>query len=327
MLAAATAALIAPVAASAQTELKLLSGFDNRYAGVELIVNPFTKGATAASNGRLTFKVSGPEVVRPNEQFEPVSRGVFDILFTVTSYFLGTSATSFGIYALEPLPEEWRKNGVFDFVDKDFALHNLKLLSIISGSQLGNGVYQIMLKEQLSAAGDLKGRKIRGNRNYAPIVEPLGGSLVNLAGGEIYAALQNGVVDGAAWPIIGAVDFKWYEQAKYMMRPNWGYSYHFILMNLDRFNRLADADKKALIDEGAKIEITGMKEMDTRQDKEIVDLKRLGVQETTVPAASFDKLLANFGNTVWQIAEEHRASAAQVRAFRELVKTTKTKAF
>jgi len=67
--------------------------------------------------------------------------------------------------------------------------------------------------------------------------------------------------------------------------------------------------------------------MDARQEKEIADLKRLGVQETTVPAAKFNPLLANFGNTVWQMAEEHRASAAQVRAFRDLVKTSKAKSF
>jgi TRAP-type C4-dicarboxylate transport system substrate-binding protein len=255
-------------------------------------------------------------VVSPFEQFQPVSQGAFDMLFTVQPYHIGTTSVSMGVYALEPDPVKWRKEGVFDHIDKEYQRHNLKLLAMVPATTPGVGAFQAVLKEPI-VPGDkpLAGRKIRGNANFRPMTEAMGGTTVVLAGGEIYAALQRGVIEGAFWPVIGAVDFKWYEVAPVMMRPTFGSSVHFILINLNKWNGLTQAQKNVLATEGEKQELAGQRALEDRLNKEIEDLKKLGTKETTIDAALAKKFYKLFNEAFWQSAEESKATGEQAKAF------------
>ena len=95
----------------------------------------------------------------------------------------------------------------------------------------------------MSPAGDLSGRKIRGTPSYNNVVSMLGGSSVVLPPGEVYSSLEKGMVDGAAWPAAGVLGMRWYEVAKYMLRPGFGLSTYLFLMNLDTWNKLSDAER------------------------------------------------------------------------------------
>ena len=307
-------------AAFAQTELRLLNAFDNRYPGTPLVVQKYVEAVKANSAGRVTIKVNGPEVVNAFEQFEPVARGAFDLLFTVQPYHIGTTSVSMGVYALTPDPETWRKNGVFEFLDKEYQRHGLKLLSVISATLPGVGAYQALLKEPVAPGGELKGRKLRGNRLYQPMIESLGATVVTLQGGEVYPSLQKGVIDGVYWPILGAVDFKWYEQSKFMLRPRFGYSYHFLLMNLDRFNKLATADRQVIEDEGRRQEVVGMKVLNERNEAELEDLKKFGMRETSLDAVHADAAYKVFVDGIWSTVLSSRATSEQAKAFHDLVK-------
>ena len=73
--------------------------------------------------------------------------------------------------------------------------------------------------------------RVRGNPLYRPLIEKLGGSMVNLQVGEVYSSLQKGTIDGAVGPITGSLDYKWHEVGKYSMRPNFGYIYQFLFVH------------------------------------------------------------------------------------------------
>jgi TRAP-type C4-dicarboxylate transport system substrate-binding protein len=322
LLAALALGLSFSATAQAQTTLRLLNSFDGRYAGTPLIVEPLVKAVKEASKGDLNLVIHGPEVVTPFEQFQPVSQGAFDLLFTVQPYHIGTTSVSMGVYALSPDPVKWRQVGVFDHVDKEYQRHNLKLLAMIPATTPGVGAFQLLLKEPM-APGDkpLNGRKIRGNANFKPMLEAMGGSSVTLAGGEIYSALQRGVVEGVSWPVIGAVDFKWYEVATYMTRPTFGSSVHFLLMNLNKYNALSATQKATLLAEAEKTELSGQKVLEERLNKEIVDLKKLGVKETTLDPAAAAKFYKLFNEAFWQSAEESKATGEQAKAFRAFARS------
>ncbi len=305
----------------AQTELRLLNGWDTRFPGTPLIVDPFVANVAKASANKYRVRVSGPEVVQPFEQFQPVSRGAFDLLHTTTPYHAGQSTVGFGLFNYEPDVAAWRQAGAWDLLDRDYQSHNLKLLAIVLHQRPGNGGNHILLKEPLGAAKDLKGRKIRGIRgNFTPVIEGFGGTSVVLAGGEIYSAIQKGTIDGAAWPVLGAVDFKWYEVAKYMTRPTFAFTLSLLLMNHDKFKALPEADRKMLLDEGARIEIAGRDAMDKRQGEEIDELKRRGVQETLFDPAELAKVMRQRVDALWQVAEAHAPSAPAARELRALGK-------
>ena len=50
--------------------------------------------------------------------------------------------------------------------------------------------------------------RLRGNPLYRPLIEKLGGSMVNMQVGEVYSSLQKGTIDGAFGPITGSSDYK-----------------------------------------------------------------------------------------------------------------------
>ncbi len=315
--------LLAPLSVPgyAQTELRLLNAFDNRYPGTPLVVDKYVDAVKQRSGGKLTIKTNGPEVVNAFEQFEPVVKGAFDMLFTVQPYHIGTTSVSMGIYAMVADPEGWRKNGIYDFLDKEYQRNGLKLLAIISSALPGAGAFQAVLKQEIPPGGDLKGRKLRGNRVYQPMMEHLGASVVTLQGGEVYSAMQKGVIEGVFWPVTGAVDFKWYEQAKFMMVPRFGASYHFLLMNLGRFNKLSPAEQQIFVDEGRNIEIPGMKALNDDMEKAIAELRKRGMRETTLDKAKFDQAYKIFLDGLWETALSSRATGAQAKQFHELAKS------
>src|SRR6185295_4037229 len=95
-------------------ELRLLNAFDQRYPPTKILVQKYADAITAKTGGKVTFRISGPEVVNAFQQFQPASSGAFDLFFTVQPYHLGTTSVSFGIYSVDPDPEAFREAGVID---------------------------------------------------------------------------------------------------------------------------------------------------------------------------------------------------------------------
>lgn len=236
----AVAAAVLPFAAQAQ-DMRVLSSWGESYAPVTEVLDPFLELLEEESGGSLSLTRLGPETIPPFEQLDPVSRGLFDMLFTNGAYHYNDTAVGMSLDALDGTAAELREAGIWDFVDQHYQERGLKLIAVLYDL---NG-YHIMLKEPLGEDA-LAGRRIRGTPIYHPIIEALGGAPVVLPGNEIYPALERGVVDGAAWPTVGAVGFRWFEVADYMMRPSFGQVGHPVFMSLDTWNGL-DADTQALI--------------------------------------------------------------------------------
>ena len=154
----------------------------------------------------------------------------------------------------------------------------------------------------------LEWRKVRANVFYKPVVEPLGGSIVTLSGAEIYSALQKGVVEGAAWPVLGAVNFKWYEVTKYMTRPRFGSSPYIVFMNTDRFKKLSQADRELLLKIGRDLERETPKVFDDATEKEIAALKSFGVQETYLHPEAAKTITVGHQKGIWKLALSQKTS-------------------
>jgi TRAP-type C4-dicarboxylate transport system substrate-binding protein len=310
-----------PALAQDKVTLKFVTGWDDRFEGTPFVAHRYAKMVQEATNGRIGFRFSGPEVVKPNQQFQPTSAGVFDLMYSTPVYYLGTTGVPFAFFALPPDAALWRKRGYWEYTDKELGRYNQKLIALISGSNASN-YYQIVLKEPLKK-GDkpFQGMKIRGNIFYKPLVEPLGGSLVNLDGGEIYAALEKGVVNGAAWPVLGAVNFKFNEVAKYMLRPRFGYSPFTLTMNMNSFKKLSKDDQALLLKLGEQIENEVPAKFEKAMSDEVAKLKELGVQETTLDPALFEKVNRSFLKGVWNIAVNfNKKTKARVEALYEMAK-------
>jgi TRAP-type C4-dicarboxylate transport system substrate-binding protein len=309
-------ALSVGIAGGAQAaDLRFLSSWDKTNPAVGTIAEAFTKGVEGATKGSVKFIISGPETVPPFEQLQPASTGVFQMLFTHGIYHYGTTGMAVGMDAVRGSLEERRKSGLFDAIDKHYRKHGLKLVGLPISATKG---YHIVLRAPVSAAGDLQGRKIRGTPSYHNVIGMLGASPVVLPGGEVYSALEKGVVDGAAWPASGVLAMRWYEVAKYMLRPSFGLAHYLFLMNLNAWNRLTDAERNILLAEGRKAEETWFKEYDRMVQDEEAALIQRGMQITEMGAEQKTKLQPAWAQAQWDLAE--KKSGQEAKDLRELLK-------
>lgn len=302
-----------PTLAHAQAhEVKALSGFPPNLAFSREIIRVYLDNVQKASNGQLTSRLSGPEVVPFLNQLQPVAAGAFDLLFTHPAYHSGTTAIGLAMDAIEPDPVKRRSAGVFDFVDRHYAALGLKLLAM---TPTGSKGFQFVLKQPIKGSQGLQGMKIRATVSYHPMIKALGGTPVVMGAGDVYSALEKGVIDAAAWGLTGVADFKWNEVAKYLTRPTFGQASLYILANLKSWNALPVAQQKILADEGLKLELSTVKRFDELAAAELVELKKLGMQETTFAPGDASRLEELFAQGVWEVARaKNGAEADAMRA-------------
>ena len=309
------ASLLAGSVAAQAADIRLLSSWDKTNPAVGKLVEPFAKGVETATQGKIKFIVSGPETVPPFEQLQPASTGVFQMLFTHGIYHYGTTGLAVGMDAVRGSIEARRKSGLMEALDRHYQKHGLKLVGIAISATKG---YHIVLRQPVGATGDLQGRKIRGTPSYHSVIGMLGASPVVLPGGEVYAALEKGVVDGAAWPASGVLGMRWYEVAKHMLRPSFGVNHYMLLMNLNAWNRLSDSERNILSAEARKIEDNWFKEYDQMVVEEEAELIKRGMQVTEMGGAQKQKLEAAWAAAQWDLAEKKNGQEA--KDLRELLK-------
>ena len=134
---------------------------------------------------------------------------------------------------------------------------------------------------------------------YRDIVQALGGTPITTAPGEVYTALERGVVDGYGWPVLGIFDLGWEKVTKFRMDPAF-YSVEVnVLVNLDKWKSLNDAQRKVLTDAAIWVEalddenVALIKAERERQAKAGIETIDFG------PAASQD-FLKKANDVAWQ---------------------------
>src|SRR6056297_1414116 len=253
-----------------------------------------------ASDGTTTITMTGPEAVPPFEQLQPVSGGVFDMLFTSGAYHANTLAVGMVMDAVPEDPELRRTSGLWDEVDAAYQAEGLKLISMPS---LPNG-YHFLLREPIGENCNLDGRRIRASATYTSLVQHLGAQATVLPPNEIYSALERGIVDGAAWPVIGALDYGWYEVADYNFRPAFGTASYLMLMNLDLWNGLDEAEQALLIEQGEALEHMAVEILVDVAGEEESALVERGMSATEICPESADMIESVFAAGLWDLGVE-----------------------
>ncbi len=295
------AGLSLAVAAPGQAQsYKLLGGWAENNVNAYWPGAQFAKNLAAMTGGKATVTISGPEAVPPFEQMQPVSAGAFDLIYTHPSYHPKGLA---GVAEIIPFDlERWRSSGVWDFIDKFYQkTYNVKLLALVA---LGTEGYHCYLRTPLSAAGDWSGRKLRGVVNQHAVIKALGGVPVVMPMGDVYTAMEKGVVDGGCAPANVMLATKHFEVAKYRVEPRFGLLVSMIGMNLDRWNKLSRDEQEAMLKAGAQTERDTAKYGDEVLVSENKKLEALGVQVQTLPADKGKQIQDLFRSANWELAGE-----------------------
>ena len=188
--------------------------------------------------------IGGPRAMPPFEVGNAVRTRVVDIANVTGAFYSNLVPESDAFKLLGKPMSEQRKNGTWDYLNQ---LHNQKLNAWYLARQFHNVPFHIYLNKKIDKI-DFSSLKIRVTPVYKDVVEAFGGTPITTAPGEVYTALERGVVDGYGWPITGIFDLGWDKVTKFRMEPPF-YSVEVnVLVNLDTWKGLNDAQRKLLND-------------------------------------------------------------------------------
>jgi TRAP-type transport system periplasmic protein len=242
----AGAALIAAAATASAQEvtLRAVSSFAE---GTEFSKNFERFVEKVNSDGKGLIKINyigGPRAVPPFEVGNAVRTRVVDMANVTGAFYTNLMPEADGFKLNGKPMSEQRKNGTWDYINQ---LHNQKLGSQYLARQFHNVPFHIYLNKKIDKI-DFSGLKIRVTPVYRDVVEAFGGTPITTAPGEVYTALERGVADGYGWPVTGIFDLGWDKVTKFRMEPPF-YSVEVnVLVNLDAWKGLNDAQRKLLND-------------------------------------------------------------------------------
>lgn len=184
----------------AEFEWKMVTSWPKNSPGPGLTAERLAGRITAMSSGRLSVKVYGAgELVPALEVFDAVSRGTAELGHTAALFWRGKvpasvyfTAMPFGLTADEHAAWIYHGGGqaLWDELYADFGLQAL----MAGNTGMGMGGW---FKREINSLEDVRGLKYRIPGLGGEILQRLGATPIVLPPGEIFPALQAGLVDGA----------------------------------------------------------------------------------------------------------------------------------
>ncbi|MFD0666581.1 TRAP transporter substrate-binding protein [Ramlibacter sp. MAHUQ-53] len=146
-------------------------------------------------------------------------------------------------------------------------------------------------KRPISKVDDMKGLKMRvpPDATLVDIMKSVGAEAQQIKFAELYVALQQGVVDGQENPLVNIHASKLYEVQKHLSLTSHQFQMTPFLMSKRSWDRLSEADRKAVQEAAAEATALQRKLSQEADDKLLADLKSKGVQVTTPDHAAFAK--------------------------------------
>ena len=209
--------------AKAEFKWKMVTTWPKNFPGLGTGANNLARLITEMSGGRLQVKVYGAkELVPAFEVMDAVSRGTAEMGHGAAYYWKGKapaaqffSTMPFGMTTHEMNGWIYYGGGqkLWDEVYAPFG---------VMGRPAGNTGVQMggWFNKEINSLADLKGLKMRIPGLGGEVLKRLGGTPVNLPGGELFTALTSGTIDATEW--VGPYNdlaFGLYKAAKYYYYP------------------------------------------------------------------------------------------------------------
>lgn len=253
--------------------------------------------------------IGGPRAVPPFEVGNAVRAGVVDMANVTGAFYtnLMPEADAFKLVH-KPMPEQ-RRNGTWEYINQ---LHHQKLNAQFLARQFHNVPFHIYLNKKIDKL-DFTGLKIRVTPVYRDIVQALGGAPITTAPGEVYTALERGVVDGYGWPVSGIFDLGWDKVTKYRMEPGFYGVDVNVLVNLDKWKGLGEAQRKVLTDAALWLEGLDAENLGVNAS-EVERQGKAGIQAIDFGPAESKKFLELANTVAWEsVLKRAPESGAKLR--------------
>jgi TRAP-type mannitol/chloroaromatic compound transport system substrate-binding protein len=242
----ASGALAAPAIAQQAPELnwRLTSSFpkslDTLYGGAER----FAKNVAEATDNKFQIRVfAAGEIVPGLQVLDAVQNGTVEMGQTANYYFFGKDPT-FALATVVPFGLNTRQmNAWLTQAGGEQMLNDFFKGYNVYGMAAGNTTAQMggWFRKEIKSLDDLKGLKMRIAGLAGDVMTKLGVVPQQIAGGDIYPALEKGTVDAAEW--VGPYDDQklgFVKVAPYYYYPGWweGNAALHVMIGLEKWNAL-----------------------------------------------------------------------------------------
>ena len=228
--------------AAQEVTLRLVSAFAENGIYVQRLLPWMTK-VNAEGKGVLQINfIGGPKAIPTFEVGNAVKTGVVDMALNTGAFYTNVMPEADFLKLTQISVAEQRKNGAFDAINKVWnEKGNMQYLA----RMVENQPFHIYTNKKVDKP-DLTGQKIRITPVYRDFFQALNANVITTPPGEVYTALERGVVDGYGWPIGGIFDLNWHEKTKFRIDPGFYDAEVSIIMNLPAYKKLSDPQRAYL---------------------------------------------------------------------------------
>lgn len=291
------ATAVAATSLSAQTILKASHQFpggkgDPRDEMVQIIA----REVKAANVGVEIQVFPGASLFKPKEQWGALTKGQLDL----TSFPLDYAAGRHPMFSATLMP------GLVGNHDRAKRLNASPFMAAIKAEIEKAGALVIAdawmpgafasKKGCITAPATIKGQVMRAaGPAFEQMLAAAGASISSMPSSEIYTGMQSGALDATNTSSASFVSYRLYEQVKCLTAPGqnalW-FMYEPVLISKSVFEKLNDAQKKAILDAGKKSEAFMDVEARKSDQKMIDTYKKANVEVVEMSKSDYDAWLA-----------------------------------
>jgi TRAP-type mannitol/chloroaromatic compound transport system substrate-binding protein len=285
-LVAALAALALTTPADAQEKtvtMQLQSGYASTLGLLGPAAKQLAETVDLASGGTIKIRTFEPAAIVPVLQMpEAVSQGSLDAAFGGSTWWAGKepalnfyTAVPFGPNAAEYLAWIYYGGGQ-QIADELFGKYNTKVLfcHLIPPEAAG------WFRKELNSLEDFRGLRMRIAGYGANVLEKLGGSPQLVAPGDIYQALERGVIDGTEFSIPSLdLGLGLHQVAKNYYFPGWHQQHGFntLWINMAKWREMSDRQRRIMEMACNEMVTRSLGESEALQASALEEIKKKGV--------------------------------------------------
>jgi TRAP-type C4-dicarboxylate transport system substrate-binding protein len=289
------ALLLANAAAAQEVTLKAVTAFTEKTT-YSRPFERFIDRVNADGMGLLRINyIGGPKAMPPFEVGNALKGGVVDIANDTGAFYTNLMPEADAWKLTERPMAELRQNGGYAAMA---AIYAQKLNAIFLARLVDNNPFHLYVNKRISAP-DLTGLKLRITPVYRDFFQALGATVVQTAPGEVYTALERGVVDGYGWPITGVFDLGWNEKTKYRVDPGFYSAEVSVLINRNSWDRLDGAQRDVLRKAAEQSEAEAVAAFAEENEREIKRQAAGGIETIRFEGAAGDAYLSKAYQAGW----------------------------
>ena len=263
----------------------------------------------------------GPETIAMFEQPNAVRDGVVDMVHTPGSFYGASVPEIDAMVASRVTPMEARENGGAALMD---AAHqerfNVRHLGWIDGGIKFHIYNSQPFKLDDKGVIDLTGVKLRDNPIYQAFFEALNATTASMAATEVYAALEKGVVDAAAWTSIGLMDLKWDKFLKHRIDPEFYNTDIGVIFNKESWEALSAESQKIIQETVVEWETKSWEARQEDKKADAAELEKRGMEFVSMSPEASAAYLTMADDAAWGRMKERLDEMGGTNAYDELRK-------